>query len=153
MAERTLVVNGERVTVDVIGLRSLASVLRDDLGLTATKLACARGECGACTVLVGGLPRMACTTPAALVTDAVETSEGLADESAELRAAFADSGAFQCGFCTPGQVVHATALLRRAERLTADEVRHALSGNLCRCTGYQAIVDSVVGLAGRRRRS
>ena len=146
-----LVVNGRTVVVDATGLRSLAAVLREDLNLTATKVACGRGECGACTVLVDGRPRMACTTPAALVRGEVWTSEGLADESEPIRRRFADLGAFQCGFCTPGQVVHAVALLR-AERTgdpatRRDRVRHALSGNLCRCTGYQAIVESVCQLA------
>ena len=150
MSEHRLVVNGAPVSVPAPGLRSLADVLRRELGLTATKVACGRGECGACTVLVGGEPRMACTTPVVLVRDEVETSEGLAEESATLRAVFADRGAFQCGFCTPGQVVHATALLRRGVRDPA-EVRHALSGNICRCTGYQAIVDSVLQ-AGEERR-
>ncbi|NKQ51707.1 2Fe-2S iron-sulfur cluster binding domain-containing protein [Amycolatopsis sp. K13G38] len=143
MGEHRLVVNGETVSVDVRGLRSLADVLRNDLGLTANKIACGRGECGACTVLIGGEPRMACTTPAVLVREEVETSEGLAQESADLRRSFADHGAFQCGFCTPGQVVHAVALLRGGIR-DAGQVRHALSGNICRCTGYQAIVDCVL---------
>ncbi|OLT18696.1 hypothetical protein BJF78_00995 [Pseudonocardia sp. CNS-139] len=144
-----LVVNGSPVDVETAGLRSLADVLRRDLGLTATKVACGRGECGACTVLVGGRPRMACTTPAALVTEEVWTSEGLAEESADLRARFADTGAFQCGFCTPGQVVHAVALLR-AGRTGPEQVRAALSGNICRCTGYQAIVESVCRTAEER---
>ncbi|GAA3100977.1 (2Fe-2S)-binding protein [Pseudonocardia yunnanensis] len=150
-----LVVNGESADVDTAGLRSLAAVLREDLHLTATKVSCGRGECGACTVLVDGQPRMACTTPAALVRGEVWTSEGLARESADLRARFADTGAFQCGFCTPGQIVHAVALLRsglaaldRAERRR--QVRHALSGNICRCTGYQAIVESVCSVAEDR---
>jgi aerobic-type carbon monoxide dehydrogenase small subunit (CoxS/CutS family) len=147
-----LVVNGNRVTIGATGLRSLAEVLREDLGLTATKLACGRGECGACTVLVDGRPRMACTTPAALVRGEVWTSEGLAEESEPVRRRFADLGAFQCGFCTPGQVVHAVALLRRDlaaldPSVRRERVRHALSGNLCRCTGYQAIVESVCQLA------
>jgi aerobic-type carbon monoxide dehydrogenase small subunit (CoxS/CutS family) len=147
-----LVVNGQPVEVDAPGLRSLAAVLREDQRLTATKVACGRGECGACTVLVDGRPRMACTTPAALVDGEVWTSEGLAAESEPIRRRFADLGAFQCGFCTPGQVVHAVALLRSA--LTEPDagarraaIRQALSGNICRCTGYQAIVDSVCQLA------
>ncbi|MPZ82976.1 MAG: 2Fe-2S iron-sulfur cluster binding domain-containing protein [Actinophytocola sp.] len=147
-----LVVNGRTVVVDAPGLRSLAAVLREDLHLTATKVACGRGECGACTVLVDGRPRMACTTPAALVRGEVWTSEGLAGESEPIRRRFADLGAFQCGFCTPGQVVHAVALLRDGladldDDTRRDRVRHALSGNLCRCTGYQAIVESVCQLA------
>jgi aerobic-type carbon monoxide dehydrogenase small subunit (CoxS/CutS family) len=152
-----LVVNGEDVEVDVTGMPSLATVLRERLGLTAAKVACGRGECGACTVLVGGRPVMGCITPAVLVREPVETSEGLAAESADLRACFADTGAFQCGFCTPGQVVHATAVLRAGlppggpER--AEHVRHALSGNICRCTGYQAIVASVCSVADARAAS
>jgi aerobic-type carbon monoxide dehydrogenase small subunit (CoxS/CutS family) len=150
----TLVVDGRPREVDVSGLPSLATVLRDQLHLTAAKIACGRGECGACTVLVGGRPTMSCITPAVLVREPVETSEGLAEESRDLRERFADSGAFQCGFCTPGQVVHACALLRGG--LPADDgdrrarVRDALSGNICRCTGYQAIVDSVCAVAARR---
>lgn len=92
---------------------------------------------------------MACSTPVVLVRDEVETSEGLARESESLRRSFADHGAFQCGFCTPGQVVHATALLRQGIR-DRERVRHALSGNICRCTGYQAIVDCVVAAAEER---
>jgi aerobic carbon-monoxide dehydrogenase small subunit len=150
-----LVVNGERVRVRVEGSPSLATVLREQLGLTATKVACGRGECGACTVLIAGRVRMACITLAALVRDPVETSEGLAEESTDVRARFADSGAFQCGFCTPGQVVHATGLLRGELAALAPEqrrarVRHALSGNICRCTGYQALVDSVCAVAAQR---
>ncbi|MFW3169355.1 (2Fe-2S)-binding protein [Geodermatophilus sp. CPCC 206100] len=149
-----LTVNGELVDVEVAGLEPLSTVLRGQLGLTATKVACGRGECGACTVLVDGGVRMSCTTPAALVRGAVWTSEGLADQTRDLRAEFADRGAFQCGFCTPGQVVSAQALLR--EGLPADDVerrrhvRHRLSGNICRCTGYQAIVDAVCAVADRR---
>jgi aerobic-type carbon monoxide dehydrogenase small subunit (CoxS/CutS family) len=152
----TLVVNGEEIEIEVAGLEPLSHVLRERLGLTATKVACGRGECGACTVLVGGRPRMACATPAVLVREPVSTSEGLADETADLRAEFADTGAFQCGFCTPGQVVHACALLRaetgRTDAGRRDRVRHALSGNICRCTGYQAITESVCRVAERRAR-
>ena len=151
-----LVVNGAELEVEVEGLEPLSHVLRERLGLTATKVACGRGECGACTVLVGDRPRMACATPAALVREPVWTSEGLAGETADLRAEFADTGAFQCGFCTPGQVVHACALLcaeaERAEPGRRDRVRHALSGNICRCTGYQAITESVCRVAEQRAR-
>lgn len=144
-----LTVNGADVEVDVEGLVPLSTVLRDQLGLTAAKVACGRGECGACTVLVDGRPRMSCTTPAVLVRAPVETAEGLAAESSALRAAFADRGAFQCGFCTPGQVVHAVALLRDGlpDDDAAGHVRHRMSGNICRCTGYQAIVAAIVAAA------
>ena len=150
-----LTVNGKDVDVEVEGLVPLSTVLRDQLGLTATKVACGRGECGACTVLVGGRPRMSCTTAAALVRVPVETSEGLADESSALRAAFADRGAFQCGFCTPGQVAHAVALLREGlpptDSAARRHVQHRLSGNICRCTGYQAITDAVCAVARSER--
>ena len=149
-----LVVNGAMVTVPVDGLVPLSTVLRERLGLTGTKIACGRGECGACTVLIGGRSRMACITPAVLVREPVSTIEGLAAESADLRAEFADTGAFQCGFCTPGQVVHGCAVLRAEEGRDAagrrERVAHALSGNICRCTGYQAITTSVCRVAAAR---
>lgn len=148
-----LKINGEQVAVDVRGAESLAAVLRERVGLTGTKIACERGECGACTVLVDGRATMSCIEPAALVTGEVETIEGLAEEIRDLREEFADRGAFQCGFCTPGQLVRATALLREeAARsgLDPDVVRHQMSGNICRCTGYQAIVAAVVDVAERR---
>jgi carbon-monoxide dehydrogenase small subunit/xanthine dehydrogenase YagT iron-sulfur-binding subunit len=148
-----LTVNGDDREVACQPMESLLAVLRDRLGLTAAKLACGRGECGACTVLVDGRPRMSCITPVGLAGD-IETLEGLVDESADLRAEFADRGAFQCGFCTPGQIVHATAILRGGlpddpvERRAA--IRHRLAGNICRCTGYQAIVEAVAATAHRR---
>ena len=146
-------INGAQFEVEVRGAESLAAVLRDRVGLTGTKLACERGECGACTVLIDGRPTMSCIQPAALVSGEVETIEGVAEEILDLREEFADRGAFQCGFCTPGQLVRATALLREeAARagIAANEVRHQMSGNICRCTGYQAIVAAVVDVAERR---
>ena len=148
-----LTVNGEVHEVRCNPLDPLLGVLRDQLGLTAAKLACGRGECGACTVLIDDRPRMSCITPAGVAGDVV-TLEGLAEESSDLRGEFADRGAFQCGFCTPGHVVHATEMLRRGlpddpgERRAA--VRHSLNGNVCRCTGYQAIVEAVCATAERR---
>src|SRR4051812_21166297 len=106
-----LKVNGTERAVECVGAAALLEVLRGPLGLRGTKEACGRGECGACTVLVDGVPVMACLTLAAQVRGDVTTIEGLAAESSDLRAAFADCGAFQCGFCTPGQIVNATALL------------------------------------------
>lgn len=149
----TLVVNGR--SVEAPASRPLARVLRDDLDLTATKVACGRGECGACTVLVDGRPTMSCVTAAGLVRGPVETLEALADEATDLREEFADAGAFQCGFCTPGQLVHATALARRADELVGGDdlpgaVRARMSGNICRCTGYQAITASVCAVLERR---
>ncbi|MDP9821832.1 (2Fe-2S)-binding protein [Nocardioides massiliensis] len=149
----TLVVNGTEVLAPAS--QSLASVLRDQLGLTATKVACGRGECGACTVLVDGRPTMACVTMAGLVRGPVETLEGLADEISDLREEFADRGAFQCGFCTPGQLVHGAALVRQAGRLAEEgdlpcAVRKRLSGNICRCTGYQAITAALCSVVEQR---
>jgi aerobic-type carbon monoxide dehydrogenase small subunit (CoxS/CutS family) len=134
-----LTVNGRPIEVGVEPDDRLLDVLRDRLGLLGTKEACGRGECGACTVLVRGRPVMSCLVLAARV-DSVETIEGLREEARALREAFADTGAFQCGFCTPGQIVRGVALLR--EGLPADEqaLRREISGNICRCTGYSGIV-------------
>jgi aerobic-type carbon monoxide dehydrogenase small subunit (CoxS/CutS family) len=121
----------------------LIDVLREQVGLTGTKEGCGRGECGACTVLVDGRPVLSCIVLAARVSGAVETVEGLAEESTALRAAFARRAAFQCGFCTPGQIVRGTALLRRGLPETEADLRTAMSGNICRCTGYEGIVDAL----------
>ncbi|GGP13353.1 (2Fe-2S)-binding protein [Nonomuraea glycinis] len=148
-----LVVNGERVTVRADARTSLARVLREQLRCTSVKLACERGECGACTVLVGGVPRMACVTPARLVGREVVTAEGLGEEARDLQEAFADHGAFQCGFCTAGQLVHAVAVLRGPVPGGAElepYVRRRLSGNICRCTGYNGLVDAVCAVAEAR---
>lgn len=144
-------INGEQVAVEVRGAESLAAVLRDRVGLTGTKIACERGECGACTVLVEGRPTMSCIQPAALVAGEVETIEGLADEIRDLREEFADRGAFQCGFCTPGQVVRAAAVLRESVDRSRDEIAREMSGNICRCTGYRQIVDAVCAVAESRQ--
>ena len=144
-------VNGTSVA-NPPGDRLLGSYLRDQLGLTSVKLACERGECGACTVLDRGLPVASCVLPAALAED-VETSEGVLEETYELRADLADLGGFQCGFCTPGQVMSALALLRRGLPDDDDEarnaIRQALAGNICRCTGYAGLVEGVLR-TGRR---
>ena len=128
----------------------LLDVLRNELGLTGTKEACGRGECGACTVLIDGRPILACITLAHRVTGHVQTVEGLADEHADLRAEFAATAAFQCGFCTPGQLVRAVALLRTGLPADDDTLRHELSGNICRCTGYQGIVEALRRTAAAR---
>lgn len=121
----------------------LLDVLRDELGLTGTKEGCGRGECGACTVLVDGVAVLSCITLARRVGGAVETVEGVVDESRPLREAFARRSAFQCGFCTPGQIVRGVALLRDGMPEDEGELRCAISGNICRCTGYEGIVDAL----------
>ena len=144
-------VNGVRHEVRAPVAATLLDVVRSHLGLTGTKQACGRGECGACTMLVAGVPVMSCLLLAAQVRGAVTTIEGLAEESADVRAALADTGGAQCGFCTPGQVVRAVALLRDAV-VVRDEtaLRRQLSGNLCRCTGYDGIVNAIVRVAAQR---
>jgi len=139
--QHRLTVNGTSFEVEIGVAETLLELLRDRLGLTGTKQSCGRGECGACTVLIDGTPRMSCIELAARV-DEVWTIEGLADESAAFRAAMAQHGGFQCGFCTPGQVVTATALMREGIPEDEDGLRRAISGNVCRCTGYDGIVDS-----------
>ena len=144
----TLTVNGEERTVSVDSLATLLRVLRESFALTGSKGACARGECGACTVLVGGRAVMSCITLAARVHDPVVTVEGLWPEIETLAAAFADHGAFQCGFCTPGQLVRCAALLAdHRGPFDEERIRRELSGNICRCTGYDAIVESVLTAA------
>ncbi len=145
-------VNGERRRLTVPANRTLLEVLREDLGLTGTKHGCELGECGACTVLVNGIPRLACLTLAAEVEGAeITTVEGLAAGGAmnELQAAFSELGVIQCGYCTPGVLMSAQALLNRNPAPSTEEVRNALSGNICRCSGYVRIVKAVK-LAGRR---
>lgn len=151
----SLQVNGRMASVDAPSGARLIDVLRDQLGCTGVKEACGRGECGACTVLIDGRPVVSCLIMAETVSGAVTTIEGLADEFADLRQAFADNGAFQCGFCTPGQIVRAAALLQEEWPADAGEceafVRHRMSGNICRCTGYTGIVDAVIATAMARR--
>ena len=141
-----LVVNGERHEVAVQAQTTLLEVLRESLGLTGTKDGCGTGECGACTVLLEGAPILACLT-LALDCDgkAVVTVEGVAAEGrlTAVQQAFVEAGAIQCGFCTPGMVLSTTALLRERPRPTRAEIGKALEGNLCRCTGYNKIVDAV----------
>jgi aerobic-type carbon monoxide dehydrogenase small subunit (CoxS/CutS family) len=140
--ELTLTINGERYDLDVPVGRSLAAVLRDDLGLTGTKIACNEGHCGACTVQVGGVPVLSCITLAHMVSGReVTTIEGLREHP--LVAAFVRADAVQCGFCTPGQVVSAAALVEANPSPSRDEIRHAMSGNLCRCGTYPKIEEAI----------
>jgi aerobic-type carbon monoxide dehydrogenase small subunit (CoxS/CutS family) len=143
-------VNGEAVEIEADGLRPLVSVLREDLGLTGTKTGCFEGRCGACTVIVDDRPVVSCLFPLALAAGAdVRTVEGLAAPDGTLnplQEAILDSGGVQCGISTPGVLMALTALLERNRRPTEEEVRAALAGNVCRCTGYQKIVDAVLAL-------
>ncbi len=139
-------VNGEPCEVAVPAERTLLEVLRRDLGLSGTKEGCDVGECGTCTVLLDGLPVRACLTLAVDVRGrAVTTVEGLAAGGRlhPLQEAFAREGAVQCGFCTPGMLLVAKALLDEVPRPTEEDVRQAVAGNLCRCTGYAKIVAAV----------
>jgi carbon-monoxide dehydrogenase small subunit len=140
-------VNGEDHEVLIKSNRTLIEVLRQDLHLTGAKEACGMGACGACTVLVNGKPVHSCITLAEEVEGKeVETIEGLAQGGKlhSLQKAFMDYHAFQCGFCTPGMIMAAKALLNRNLRPTEQEVKSAISGNLCRCTGYGNIVEAIL---------
>ena len=134
------VINGKRTRVDVHPMKRLLDVLREDCGLTGTKEGCGEGECGACTILIEGLPVNSCLVPAAHADGArVTTIEGL-DGRHPLQRAFVDHGGAQCGICTPGMIMAAVALGRKP---TLEQIRVGLAGNLCRCTGYSAIYRSV----------
>ena len=138
-----LVVNGQRYALDVPVGRSLALFLRDELGLTGTKLGCEEGHCGACTVLLDGVPTLSCITLAHTVGEReVTTIEGLRDHP--LVGAFVRTDALQCGFCTPGQIVSASALVEANPHPSRDEIRHAMAGNICRCGAYPKIEEAVL---------
>jgi len=147
----TLTVNDRLEEHAVADNALLLDVLRDTLGLTGTKQGCDGGECGACTVLIDGEPRLACITLAASCAGArIETIEGLSADGrmSRLQQAFHEKLGTQCGFCTPGMIMASEALLRRKPDPTESEIREALSGNLCRCTGYVKIIESVQAAAG-----
>ena len=147
----SIAVNGRHREDAVADEVLLVDYLRDTAGLTGTKQGCDGGECGACTVLVDGLPRLACLTLAASCAGArVETIEGLAQAGRmnRLQRAFHEHLGTQCGFCTPGMIMSAEALLRRNPAPSEAEIREALSGNLCRCTGYVKIIESVRAASG-----
>ena len=139
--------NGTTVSLDVLGTRRLLDVLREDLGATGTKEGCGEGECGACSVLIDGEVVDSCLVAVGQVEGCrVLTVEGLADgrRLTALQQAFIEQGAAQCGICTPGMLLAAHVLLAGSRRLTADDVRAGLAGNLCRCTGYTKIIDAVL---------
>jgi carbon-monoxide dehydrogenase small subunit len=150
-------VNGSVHGVDVAPLTRLLDVLRDELGLTGAKEGCGEGECGACTVLLDGTPVMSCLLPACQADGhRVVTIEGVADDGtlSALQEAFVRDGAVQCGFCIPGLLLAATAALEKEPGAGRARLREELAGNLCRCTGYQLVLDAVVDAAaahGRHR--
>jgi carbon-monoxide dehydrogenase small subunit len=147
-----LAVNGETVEASFAPYKTLLEVLREDLGLTGTKHGCELGECGACAVLIDGEPQLSCLLLAIECEGrAVETIEGMARgaELHPLQAAFADLGAAQCGYCTPGILLTAKALLAHEPQPSRERIREAISGNLCRCTGYQQIEEAIAEAARR----
>ncbi len=155
MSERVAVefkVNGATHRVSVPATRTLMAVLRDDLGLTGTKNGCEQGVCGSCTVLVDGAPARACLALAATLPGVeIVTVEGLAqgDTLSPVQQAFLDAGAIQCGFCMPGMIIQATALLTENKRPSDDDIRHSISGNLCRCSGYAKVIEAISLAASR----
>ena len=147
-------INGKAYQVDAEPTRTLLQTIREDLGLTGTKCGCERGECGACTVLVEGLAVNSCLVP---VIEAegkeIYTIEGLALKGRlhPLQESFIEIGAIQCGFCTPGMIMTAKALLDRNPGPTEEEVRREIAGNFCRCTGYEKIVEAILAASERKR--
>ncbi|HSL64646.1 MAG TPA: (2Fe-2S)-binding protein [Gaiellaceae bacterium] len=147
MTRATLRVNGETHELDAPVGRSLATALRDDLGLTGTKVACGEGHCGACTVQLDGVPVLSCITLVHTVGEReVTTIEGLRDHP--LVDAFVRHDALQCGFCTPGQIVSAAALVAATPEPDRDVIRHAMAGNLCRCGAYRGIEEAIASWRG-----
>jgi carbon-monoxide dehydrogenase small subunit len=149
----TLDVNGEEWTIDVSPNETLLEVLRDRLGIKSPKVGCERGDCGSCTVILDGRTVRSCLVLAVEADGCgVLTVEGLSrDGLTELQKAFVDRNAFQCGFCAPGVVLTASELLAKNPHPTESEVKEALAGNLCRCTGYTPIVDAVMDVSERDR--
>ena len=142
-----LSVNGQEHELDLPVGRTLADTLRDDIGLTGTKIACGEGHCGACTVLLDGVPVYSCITLAHMVGEReVTTIEGLREHP--LVEAFVRADALQCGFCTPGQIVSASALVESNPSPSSDEIRHAMAGNLCRCGTYPKIEEAITAWQG-----
>jgi carbon-monoxide dehydrogenase small subunit len=150
MAKLKLQVNGEEIDLEAKEVALLLDVLREDLGLTGTKRGCETSHCGACTVLLDGMAVHSCVVLAARCEGKeITTVEGLGEggEMNELQRQFLKHGALQCGYCTPGMLMAATALLRRTPRPSFDEIKRGLDGNLCRCTGYTGIFDAIQACA------
>jgi aerobic-type carbon monoxide dehydrogenase small subunit (CoxS/CutS family) len=149
-----LTVNGQAREVSVAPNRLLVDLLREDLGLTGTKETCGIGVCGVCTVLLDGQPISSCLLLAVMAEGrAITTIEGIGTDGGldPLQQAFIDEGGFQCGICTPGQILSARALLNENRSPTVEEIKHWMTGNLCRCTGYHTIVRSILAAASAER--
>lgn len=149
----TLTVNGEKVESDVFSHMTLAEFIREELGLSGTKIGCNRAECGSCTVLLDGNPVYSCTVLAVEASGRrVLTIEGLTDEGRlhPLQEAFIEHDALQCGYCTPGMIMSVKALLDRTPRPTPDDIRRAIDGNLCRCGAYPNIVKATLATSRRK---
>lgn len=149
------ILNGEPVVCEAKGKRLLVDTLREDFGLTGTKKACGTGDCGACTVLIDGKPVRSCIYFTEMAEGcSILTIEGLGGREAShpLQKAFIEAGAIQCGFCTPGMILTAVAFLKENPEPTRDEIRKAIAGNLCRCTGYQKIIDAIEAAAAEMRK-
>ncbi len=147
----TMTVNGRAVTVEIEADELLVDVLRDRLGLTGTKIGCNEGECGACTVIMDGQAVLSCLTPALRAQGReITTIEGLSDGETlhPLQQSFIEHGAVQCGYCIPGFILSAKALLDQNPHPSREEIKEAIAGNLCRCTGYVKIVEAIEAVAG-----
>lgn len=147
----SFILNGQKIQIEVEPDLLLIDMLRDRLGLTGAKMGCGEGECGACTVLLDGRPVNSCLILAGQIEGhSLTTIEGLSDENElnRLQQAFVDAGAIQCGYCTPGMILSAKALLDNHPNPSEEEIRRGLSGNLCRCTGYQKIAKAIRIAAG-----
>ncbi len=151
--KRTWIINGESREAEFAPVRRLLDVLREDLGLKGTKEGCAEGECGACTVIVNGRPVLACLLAAGQVDDQSEiiTVEGLekTELGRNLQQAYIEKGAAQCGFCIPGMIVSSYALLEQDPHPDADRIKESHAGNICRCTGYEKIIEAIQAAAGK----
>lgn len=151
----SLTVNGKLYERDVVESKNLLHFIREDLGLTGTKEGCGAGECGACTVIMDGKTVNSCLILAVEADGtSIETIEGEAKngELSDLQAAFKRNHAVQCGFCTPGMIMSSRALLEKSPKPTVDEIKHAIEGNFCRCTGYTQIIEAVLDASGQLKK-